>query len=724
MQVKSKFELPWIEKYRPSQLSEIIDHQDKIDTLRALISRNELTHLIFYGLPGTGKCLSYGTPILMFDGTIKKVEEVSIGDQLMGDDSTPRTVLSTCNGQDNMYKIIPVKGQPWVCNEPHILCLQKSSRNGVVRDNTRNAYTVIWSENHVRKSQTIYIGSGPRRSTNKSDVCQTDEEAHKRATELLENQKINNPHYTDHGDVVEISVQDYLKKPQYWKSDYKMYKVKIDFPEKEVDLDPYMLGYWLGNGDKKKPKITTTNQEVLNTCLSKTRDWSSAYGSNYFLYCLKIYDLIHNKHIPKEYKYNSRQVRLAVLAGLIDSDGYYTCNCYEIVQKSETLIDDIIYVARSLGFSAEKKAVEKTCTNSQSVWAIREKPDDEFGRVTGTYYQCHISGSGLEEIPLLLNYKKAHSINQITDALLTGFTIESVGVDKYCGFELDGNGRFLLGDFTVTHNTSLVLACAREMYGDQMNRYILELNASDDRGIETVRVKIPNFVKSTSNKIRLVILDEVDAMTNDAQSALRRVIEKYSKTSRFCLICNNINKIIPGLQSRCTKMRFGFLDTTEITHKLNHIIENETVHITPEALDRLISINKDFRQILNTLQCLHIIRLKNGTDYQPIEPDDINEYLGVPTDTVVEQILEIMLQKSFNQACLSVIDLFKNNQWNPSDLIHKLSTFVLNGNRFSEKQQYFLIDRISDIEFKLSHSNDIEVQLYALVSVFQQSKLV
>ena len=271
--------------------------------------------------------------------------------------------------------------------------------------------------------------------------------------------------------------------------------------------------------------------------------------------------------------------------------------------------------------------------------------------------------------------------------------------------------------------TSMILACAREMYGDHMSRYILELNASDDRGIETVRVKIPNFVKSTSNKIRLVILDEVDAMTNDAQSALRRVIEKYSKNSRFCLICNNINKIIPGLQSRCTKMRFGYLDTGEVTQKIKHILVQEGVQITDPALERLITINKDFRQILNTLQCLHIIRLKDGENYKPIEPDDINKYLGVPTDQDIEVILPILLQDSFSHACQKIINMFKDNQWNPSDLIHKLATVVINSlERFTEKQKYFLIDHLSDIEYKLSHSNDIEVQLYALVSAFQQSQ--
>lgn len=470
MQVKSKFELPWIEKYRPETLDDIIDHKEKINTLRSLISKNEMTHLIFYGPSGCGKCLGPGTPILMSDGTIKKVETITAVDQLMGDDHTPRQVLSICQGYDNMFKIIPSYGLVWSCNERHILCLT-----------------------NIRTNQ-----------------------------------------------IVEISVHDYLQKSVDWRLIHFMYR---------------------------SPK--------------------------------------------RAHKYE-------------------------------------IYVP---------------------------------------------------------------------------FTIEPMGEGKYYGFELDGNGRFLLEDYTVTHNTSMILACAREMYGDQLNRYILELNASDDRGIETVRKKIPDFVKTSSNKIRLVILDEVDAMTNDAQSALRRVIEKYSKNSRFCLICNNINKIIPGLQSRCAKMRFGYLQTDEINHKLLNIIEKEGVKITPPALNRLISLNKDFRQILNTLQCLHVIKLNDGDEYSPIEPDEINEYLGIPKDTDIKEIVDILFNQSFHNACVTVNDLFKNNQWNLSDVIHKLTEYIVADHGSSEKQKYFIIDRLSDIEFKLSHSNDAEVQLYTLVSAFQQSKL-
>lgn len=280
-----------------------------------------------------------------------------------------------------------------------------------------------------------------------------------------------------------------------------------------------------------------------------------------------------------------------------------------------------------------------------------------------------------------------------------------------------------------TGKTSLILACAREMYGDQYKKYILELNASDDRGIETVRKKIPDFVKTASNKIRLVILDEADAMTVDAQSALRRVIEKYSKNSRFCLICNNINKIIPGIYSRCTKMRFGCLSADESKNKLKFIIEKENVRITDEALERVIQLNKDFRQILNTLQCLHAIRtnqakMKNIDKYPLITPDEINEYMGVPTQKQIDVITNILFNTKFHLACKEINDLFKNNQWNLDHLIHYLTEYVVNHPTMPQKQKYYLVEKLSDIEVKLSHSNDAEVQLYALISAFQQSKLI
>ncbi|KAK9269953.1 hypothetical protein L1049_025526 [Liquidambar formosana] len=127
-----------------------------------------------------------------------------------------------------------------------------------------------------------------------------------------------------------------------------------------------------------------------------------------------------------------------------------------------------------------------------------------------------------------------------------------------------------------TGKTSTILAVARKLYGAQFHNMILELNASDDRGIDVVRQQIQDFASTQSfsfgpkSSVKLVLLDEADAMTKDAQFALRRVIEKYTKNTRFALICNQVNKIIPALQSRCTRFRFAPLDAIHVTERLKH----------------------------------------------------------------------------------------------------------------------------------------------------------
>ena len=133
-----------------------------------------------------------------------------------------------------------------------------------------------------------------------------------------------------------------------------------------------------------------------------------------------------------------------------------------------------------------------------------------------------------------------------------------------------------------TGKTSTIIACAKKLYGPSYQSMTLELNASDDRGIDVVREQIKEFAgtkKLFSTGVKLVILDEADAMTNDAQSALRRVIEKYTSNTRFCMICNYVNKIMPALQSRCTKFRFAPLRPEQIEGRLQHVIDNEKVPV-------------------------------------------------------------------------------------------------------------------------------------------------
>lgn len=157
-----------------------------------------------------------------------------------------------------------------------------------------------------------------------------------------------------------------------------------------------------------------------------------------------------------------------------------------------------------------------------------------------------------------------------------------------------------------TGKTSTIIALAREIYGNSISNMALELNASDDRGIDIVRHEIQDFASTRtifSNKFKLVILDECDAMTKDAQMALRRVMEKYVKNARFCLICNYVSKIIPALQSRCTRFRFQPIPEQFVRTRLQYICDEEHVPVETSGLDALIQLGEgDMRRTLNLLQ--------------------------------------------------------------------------------------------------------------------------
>lgn len=420
---------------------------------------------MFHGDPGCGKCLGKDTPILMADGSIKLVQDVVVGDQIMGDDSTPRNVLSLARGRENLYKVVPVKGDSYVVNESHILSLKVSKK--------------------FRGKQ--------------------------------------------HGDIIDMSVKEFLNSPEGY---LKGYKVGVSFPNKDVPIDPYLLGYWLGDGCSSKSQITTSDPEIIEYFKesldsididivkgSDTYGWNihsrvfdchdspkSNKGCNTFLEFLKQYNILNNKHIPDLYKYNSRDIQLSVLAGLIDSDGYNHGNCYDICLVNEKLLDDIIYIARSLGFAAYKKQCTKTCTNGKN------------GPVEGTYYRTIIHGSGLDEIPVILKRKQVEPRLQIKDALVTGIHLELLGEGDYYGFEIDGNHRFLLGDFTVTHNTSSVKAIA-----NTARRHIINIQLSEIKSKSQLRhlffneeIHVYNGTNTERYTIpiheRLYLIEDIDAM--------------------------------------------------------------------------------------------------------------------------------------------------------------------------------------------------------------------
>jgi replication factor C subunit 3/5 len=189
------------------------------------------------------------------------------------------------------------------------------------------------------------------------------------------------------------------------------------------------------------------------------------------------------------------------------------------------------------------------------------------------------------------------------------------------------------------------------MYGDKYRSMVLELNASDDRGIQVVREQIKSFASTKSmfkDHHKLIILDEADALTQAAQNSLRRVIEQYTKNTRFVMICNYVGKIIPALQSRCTRFRFAPLEKTQINDRLNHIIQSEQVQITPQAVDALLKLSMgDMRRALNILQVLIVLTKASFVGHEMVTEDAIYQTTGSPFPRDIEQITNWLFNSSF-----------------------------------------------------------------------------
>ena len=467
---------------------------------------------------GFGKCTSKNTPIMMYDGSIKMVQDIKVGEQLMGDDSTPRNVLSLARGREMMYDIIPNKGDKYTVNESHILSLKCST-------------------NHSKKYRK--------------------------------------------GEIYDISVKDYLNLPNCFHGrggPLLGYRVPIIFPKKDIIIDPYILGYWLGDGNSGNAGITSEEPEVvcyfkqycekINCHITQNKDSITTRHSlhysitgkqinnkrtpNVLLNNLRKYNLINNKHIPHDFKCNSRENRLELFAGLIDSDGSLMGNGYDIIQKNEKLLDDIIYLARSLGFAAYKNECKKSCIYKG------EKRE-------GTYYRTFIHGKGLEEIPVKCERKKCLPRKQIKDALVTRIKVIKKEEDDYYGFELDGNRRYVLGDFTVTHNTIMALYIIAKLKLKTL--VIVHKEFLLNQWIEKINEFLPD-AKIGKIQGQIIDIEDKDIVIGMLQSlSMKEYPEDTFDSFGFTIIdeCHHISAeiFVRSLQKIVTKYILGLSATME-----------------------------------------------------------------------------------------------------------------------------------------------------------------
>ncbi|KAL7077860.1 hypothetical protein ACQ4LE_003376 [Meloidogyne hapla] len=281
-----------------------------------------------------------------------------------------------------------------------------------------------------------------------------------------------------------------------------------------------------------------------------------------------------------------------------------------------------------------------------------------------------------------------------------------------------------------TGKTTTILAAARKLFPPKgMKSRLLELNASDERGIDVVRNKIVSFASSqglqdvfsatntigTKRLIKLVILDEADSMTKDAQNALRRIIEKYTDSTRFCIICNYLSKIIPALQSRCTRFRFAPLKKEQVMPRINYIIKQEELEVSDDGKDALFKLSKgDMRRIINVLQSTSLSTVK-------VNEKAVYRCVGYPRPKVVEKILRILLDSTIEVATKKLSEIRLRHAIALMDileeLIDKISEMDLPQNFLQ-----ILYDGLSAIEQRLSAGCSERIQMVALISVFIQAR--
>ncbi|CAA7013424.1 unnamed protein product [Microthlaspi erraticum] len=273
-----------------------------------------------------------------------------------------------------------------------------------------------------------------------------------------------------------------------------------------------------------------------------------------------------------------------------------------------------------------------------------------------------------------------------------------------------------------TGKTSTILAVSRKLYGPKYRNMILELNASDDRGIDVVRQQIQDFASTQSfslgkSSIKLVLLDEADAMTKDAQFALRRVIEKYTKSTRFALIGNHVNKIIPALQSRCTRFRFAPLDPVHVSQRLKHVVEAEGLDISESGLAALVRLsNGDMRKALNILQSTHMASEK-------ITEEEVYLCTGNPLPRDIEQISHWLLNESYAESYKKISDMKTRKGLAIVDIVKEVTMFVFKI-KMPSHVRVQLINDLADIEYRLSFGCNDKLQLGAIISTFTHARSV
>ncbi len=269
-----------------------------------------------------------------------------------------------------------------------------------------------------------------------------------------------------------------------------------------------------------------------------------------------------------------------------------------------------------------------------------------------------------------------------------------------------------------TGKTTVALCIAHELFGVNWKSFTLELNASDERGIDTVRERIKNFSRYSragfeNVPFSLIILDESDQMTGPAQTALRRIMETSSRTSRFILVCNQSSKIIEPIQSRCAVFRFSKLDKNAMKEHLKCIAEKEKVKLEPEATERIVDYSEgDLRHAINALQTA--AAYKDGL----IDEKTVSQVIGEASPMLVQKMIRKALYGDFIEARKTMYEIMGSYGFSGSEIIRQMQREIFKMSDLTPEQKADLSNVIGEYDYRLTQGANSDIQLSALLAQF------
>jgi replication factor C small subunit len=271
----------------------------------------------------------------------------------------------------------------------------------------------------------------------------------------------------------------------------------------------------------------------------------------------------------------------------------------------------------------------------------------------------------------------------------------------------------LVGPAGVGKTTS-ILALARDLYGTGYRNFILELNASDERGIGIIREKVKNFARTAAIaspvSFKILIMDEADHLTSDAQHALRRTMEIYTKTCRFCLIGNYSENIIDPIQSRCSVFRFSPLEEPDLKNYIQGIADKENLDIVEEGLDAIYQAAKgDVRKSINLLQAA-------AANQKLIDDVAVYNLLGNVSPEKVRDMLQVALDGQFLESRELLRELLIDQGLAPDDIIRNIYREIMRHSSLTEQMKVKLSDTIGEVDYRLTQGSRAEIQLSTLLA--------